>query len=341
MKAKIKFLLRMGIAALKYRIFRKRAPVNLMLSVTDRCNSRCKYCSIPLRARPELTKEQIFHLIDEFVGLGGSRIALWGGEPLVRDDIGEIIDYCKGKGLFTSLDTNGYLVPQKINQIRNLDVLVISFDGEEEVHDTNKEKGSYQKVIKALKAACGKMPVWTITVLTKHNLHSVDFILDKAKQSGFYTTWQVLHHQSLGSEDSRLMLPIREEYRKTIKLLMQRKKEGNPIVNSGEYFKYLYDWPDFTKPCLKEKRSKLSCYAAQLYCNIDTDGRLYPCSVLVDLVPAKNVFEAGFKEAFDYVKNIPCQSCNAGCYVEYNYIYSLDPGVILNWLKYIKTTVFC
>jgi len=333
---KMKFLSRVGLATLKFHILKKRIPTNLMFSVTDKCNSQCKYCSLPLHAKPELTTSQIFRLIDEFVDLGGSKIGLWGGEPLVREDIGDIIDYCKNKGLLTSLDTNGYLVPQKINQIRNLDLLVISFDGEEVIHDMNREKGSYQKVMKAFEAACGKVPVWTITVLTKYNLNSVDFILNKAKEFGFYTIWQALHHQSLGSDESRHVLPTQEEYKKVIKLLMERKSEGNPIANSREYFKYIYDWPDFNRLYLKEKRHNLSCYAAQLYCNIDTDGKLYPCCVLVDLMPAKSAVEVGLKQAFDYVKNIPCQSCRVVCHVESNYIYSLHPWVIMNWLRYVS-----
>jgi MoaA/NifB/PqqE/SkfB family radical SAM enzyme len=331
----MKFVPMMGIASLKYHVLKKRTPTNLMLSITDRCNSRCRYCSIPSRAKPELTTAQIYRLIDEFVSLGGTRIALWGGEPLIREDIAQIITYCKTNGLLTSLDTNGYLVPQKINEIRGLDVLVISFDGEENVHDMNKEKGSYQKVMRAFEVACGKIPVWTITVLTKNNLDSVDFILEKAKEFGFYTTWQVLHHQTLGSEESRKMLPTREEYRKAIKLLMKRKYEGSPIVNSLEYFQYIYDWPDFKKSYLKEKRHNLSCYAGKLYCNIDTDGNLYPCSVLVGVTPTKNTIKVGFKEAFDYVADVPCQSCSAGCFIEYNYIYSLHCGVIINWYKYL------
>ena len=332
----MKFIPKMELNTLKYHIFKKRIPANLMLSVTDKCNGKCKYCAIPSRNKQELKKEQIFHLIDEFVNLGGSRIALWGGEPLIRKDIGEIINYCKSMSLLTSLDTNGYLVPKKMDEIKNLDVLVISFDGEEKSHDMNRQKGSYKKVIKAFETACGKMPVWTITVLTRHNLDSIDFILDKAKEYGFYTTWQVLHHQTLGSKESRNMLPEPEEYKKAIRLLMVRKKKGAPIVNSMQYFQYMLDWPDFKISYLKEKRKKLSCYAGQLYCNIDTDGKLYPCSLLIGLVPAKNAVEVGIKKAFDYIKDVPCQSCTAGCFVEYNYIYSLNPWVIANWYKYIK-----
>ena len=326
----------MGIATLKYHLSGKTTPTNAMFSVTDRCNARCKYCSVPLRAKPELSTTEIFRLLDEFVELGGSRIALWGGEPLVREDIGEIIDYCRRKKLLTSLDTNGYLVPKKMDEISNLDVLVISFDGEQEVHDANREEGSYEKAIKAFEATRGRMNVWTITVLSKNNLDSIDYVLEKAGQYSFSTTWQLLHHQTLGSEESREMFPPADEYRKAIELLMERKRGGAPIVNSMEYFKYIHDWPDYRKSYLKGKRKNLSCYAARLYCNIDTDGKVYPCSVLVGLVPAKNALETGLKEAFDYVQDIPCQSCTAGCYVEYNYLYSLHPRVIMNWFGYVS-----
>lgn len=332
----MKYLFKMGAATLRYHLLGKRTPTNLMFSVTDRCNARCRYCGIPARAKRDLPTRDVLRLIDEFIELGGSRIALWGGEPLVREDIVEIIDYCKSRKLLTSLDTNGYLVPKLIDRISVLDVLVISLDGEKEVHDANREEGSFDKVIKAFEAACDRMNVWTITVLTKNNLGSIDFILEQARKYGFSTTWQLLHHQTLGSEESGDMYPSSEEYRRAIELLMKRKKEGAPIVNSMRYFKYIHDWPDYRKSYMKNRWKGLSCYAAGLYFNIDTDGKVYPCSVLVGLVPALNAVEVGLKKAFDYVKDIPCQSCTAGCFVEYNHIYSLNPMVIANWFKYVS-----
>jgi len=326
-------VLRLGLSVLKHRLFKVRTPTNLMLAVTDRCNARCKYCGIPERARRDMTTEQILSLITEFRSLGGSRIALWGGEPLVRDDIGIIIRHCRKLRLITSLDTNGHLVPQKIGDLSGLDVLVISFDGEEKVHDANREPGSFAKVMKAFDAACPVMPVWTITVLTKNNLGSIDFILQEAEERGFQTTWQVLHHQTLGSSTARDMMPSREEYREALELLMARKKEGSPIVNSLRYFRYIHDWPDFRQAYIKPKHKGLGCSAGQLYCNIDTDGKLYPCSVMVGLMDAKNALTDGFKAAFDHSAAIPCQSCSAGCYIEYNYLYSLDLAVIFNWFR--------
>lgn len=56
----------------------------------------------------------------------------------------------------------------------------------------------------------------------------------------------------------------------------------------------------------------------------------------MDSMPAKNIVEVGLKEAFDYVKDISCQSCSSSCNVEYNYIYSLHPGAIMNWFRYLS-----
>ncbi|HEY5998004.1 MAG TPA: radical SAM protein [bacterium] len=272
-------------------------------------------------------------MITEFRRLGGARIALWGGEPLIRDDIGAIIRHCRTLRLITSLDTNGALVPQKIGDLAGLDVLVVSFDGEERVHDANREPGSFAKVMDAFAAACPVLPVWTITVLTKNNLGSIDFILRTARERGFSTTWQVLHHQALGSAEAPDLMPSAQEYRDAIELLMARKREGAPVLNSLRYFRYLHDWPDFRQAYLKPTHHGLGCSAGQLYCNVDADGRLYPCSVMVGLMDAKNVLTDGFKAAFDHSAVIPCQSCSAGCYIEYNYLYSLDIAVVLNWLR--------
>jgi hypothetical protein len=69
-----------------------------------------------------------------------------------------------------------------------------------------------------------------------------------------------------------------------------------------------------------------------MYCNIDADGRVYGCSLLVGNTPAKNALEVGFQAAFDAIPPVPCHGCTAACYTEYNYIYDLDVACIREWL---------
>lgn len=333
---RLKNIIRMGIGVAKGRLLNKRIPLNVMLSVTNRCLSHCAYCNIPARKQSELSTRQIFDLIDELIESGTQRLGLWGGEPLIREDIGQIIDYAKSKGLFVTMDSNGYLVPERIDDLKNLDHLVLAFDGKEQDHDKNRQTGSFKKVIKAIEIATKKLPVWTITVLTKNNLNSIDFILEKAKQFGFLTTFQLIHHNDRLGRNAESLIPSQEQYKNAIKKLISEKKKGAPIASSIHYLKYILDWPDYRYPTASYKLNGLSCWAGKLYCNIDTNGSVYPCSLLVEKMKALNYLDVGFKKAFDYIEDIPCKSCIASCFTEYNYLYSLELQTIIEWIKSIK-----
>lgn len=327
-----------GVGALKGNLLGKRIPLNVMLSVTNRCPSRCSYCDIPRRGETELSIDEIYGLIDELCELGCQRLGLWGGEPLMRDDIGDIVDYAKGKGLFVTLDSNGYLLPKKIEDIKNLDHLVLALDGDEQTHDLNRERGSFKKVSAAIKAVKGKIPFWTITVLTKNNLGSIGFILDKAKREGFLTTFQVLHHNESLSRNHDDLLPADEEYKKAVKTLISEKKKGAPIASSGRYLNYLLRWPDYKKTTYANEIGHLRCWAGRLYCNVDTDGSVYPCSLLIGKEDAPNFLETGFKAAFRSLGPHQCRACLASCFTEYNYLYSLDLTTIAEWHRAIRKT---
>lgn len=332
-----KNLLYMGNSTLMANLVNKKTPLNVMISVTNRCPSRCKYCGIPLRKQKELTTEQMFSLLDQLSDLGTQRIGLWGGEPLVRSDIGKIIDYAKNKGMFVTLDSNGYLIPQKIDQLKNLDVLILSIDGRKEVHDKNREKGSHKKVIKALEIATKKMPVWTVTVLTKHNLNEIDYILDLAEKMNFYTTFQILHHSPSIAGDTKPLLPSSEEYKDAIKKLIEAKRNGAPIVSTVKYLKQLLKWQDYEKSYrIEEQRGDIPCWAGKLFCNVDTDGKVYPCACLIGQTKALNFLDVGFKKAFDNISSVKCSACTASCLIEFNLMFSLHFDVIYNWMKYIR-----
>jgi len=284
-----------------------------------------------------MTTDELISLFDQLKKLGTQRIALWGGEPLLRNDIGYLIDYAKTKcNFFVSLDTNGYLVKEKLEEIKNLDVLVMSLDGPKEIHDKNREPGSYDKVMGAVESTTGWMRVFTITVLTKENIDSIDFILEKARKHGFAASFQLLHHtKTLASEEDYSLLPENAAYRKAIRHLIERKRQGYPILSTIPYLEYILNWSDYRQPTSTGENG-LKCWASQLYCNVDTDGKVYPCSGLVGLAPAKNFLEVGFKEAFAFSSKGNCRSCIASCFNEYNFMHALNLQVIWNWLQYTR-----
>jgi len=165
--------MKMGMKAL-LGIMGKRTPVNVMVSITDRCPSRCSYCQIPAQNRPDLTTAQWKDLLTQMQRAGTLRIGVWGGEPLMRHDAVELCAFARELGIYVSLDSNGYLLPARVEILNHIDHLVLAFDGPEKAHDANRESGSYRKLMKAIELASGNIRLWTITVLTRLHDHLSD-----------------------------------------------------------------------------------------------------------------------------------------------------------------------
>src|SRR6266536_15168 len=94
-----------------------RRPLrNLRISVTDRCNLRCRYCMPEaeytwLPKRDLLTFEEISTLVDVFMDLGVDKVRLTGGEPLLRRDLPALVSMLSAKPLRDlALTTNGVLL---------------------------------------------------------------------------------------------------------------------------------------------------------------------------------------------------------------------------------------
>jgi cyclic pyranopterin phosphate synthase len=102
---------------------------DLRVSVTDRCNFRCVYCMPKevfgrdyrfLDRRELLSFEEIERLARAFAAHGVEKIRITGGEPLVRRDLERLIEQLAAiDGLDLTLTTNGSLLPQKAQALRD------------------------------------------------------------------------------------------------------------------------------------------------------------------------------------------------------------------------------
>ena len=328
-------LVRFASASAAYKLFGRRRPLNLMLGLTDRCTGSCSYCSIPERRSEEMSLPEILTLLVQAADLGCRRLGLWGGEPLCRNDLGEIIRHAKDLGLFVTVDTNGHLIPERDWDLKPVDHLNISLDGNREAHDSTRGEGSFDRTMRGIEHSVGRYRFWTITVLTKKNLDQVDWILDLARRLDFLTTFQVLHHNdSLGCNEG--LYPDDHDLRETVALLAARKKEGAPIGSSEKFLQHLGSWPDYTKNRLKQFDGAPPCLAGDLYCNVDVDGSLYPCSLVIDEGEAPNVRRQDLASAFNALDRNGCNACSATCFTEYNLMLGLDWQTGWNWVKALR-----
>ncbi|MCG2725749.1 MAG: radical SAM protein, partial [Elusimicrobia bacterium] len=100
------------------KFFNKRIPIAVRMEITNRCPNKCSYCNVWNTKVEEPSKEKIFSIIKQLKKLGTKKISFSGGEPLLRDDIGEIIDYCKGLGISPEMNSCGVLIEKRISQIK-------------------------------------------------------------------------------------------------------------------------------------------------------------------------------------------------------------------------------
>jgi cyclic pyranopterin phosphate synthase len=105
----------------------------LRVSLTDKCNLRCRYCIPPtgvemLDHDEVLRNEEFIHFLDIFVGLGVRKIRFTGGEPLVRKGFLEIIEKTRERFpvLELCLTTNGTLLEGSLERLRALEVRKIN-----------------------------------------------------------------------------------------------------------------------------------------------------------------------------------------------------------------------
>ncbi len=137
------------------------SPEAIQISLTYRCNLRCRMCSIAglLPEAEELSTAKILHVIDEAKKYKIKEILFTGGEPFLREDIFEICKYVYNKGLQSIITTNGVMIDESLaKDVINSRISHIHFslDGLEETNDFFRGEGVFRKVINAINILTNK-----------------------------------------------------------------------------------------------------------------------------------------------------------------------------------------
>ncbi len=318
--------LRIALLLLYCRLFRKRIPLFLSWEIGYKCNLHCKYCDIPLVRAKELTTEQVFRIIDDFVEMGTCVVIFTGGEPLLRRDIGKIVDYCKEKGLYLSINSNGLLVKEKINDIKNIDLLQLSFDGPPQIHDFHRGKGSYEKVMEAIRIAKENgIKVTLSTTLSNHtSLSNIDYLLDIAKKYNVKLRFQLVVKKPLASKNVGDLCIPKEKRKEIFNYILKKRRETGLIENTRAGLVYFRDYSG---------GQSINCGAFRINCLIAPNGDIYPCTYLETKIKPYNCEKIGFKEAFRRSKPITCTSCLCNKTLDASKLFSLDFTALIDIIK--------
>jgi len=153
----------------------------IVWNVTTRCNQKCKFCFGPeCGSIKNISTRDAKKKIEEFREQGVEKLVFTGGEPLLRNDILELIKYAKQKKIYTILHTNGLLLTvELIDKFEPyLDQINLPLDGyNEETNDKLRSKGHFIKVMNLMQLLKNiGIKIIISTVVTSENIDGIDKI---------------------------------------------------------------------------------------------------------------------------------------------------------------------
>ncbi|MEV0687219.1 mycofactocin radical SAM maturase [Nocardia sp. NPDC050378] len=267
------------------------APICLTWELTYACNLSCVHClsSSGRRDPNELSTEQCKALIDEFERMQIFYVNIGGGEPTVRPDFWELVDYATAHHVGVKFSTNGVRINQQVAARLAASDYVdvqISLDGATaEVNDAVRGPGSYDTAIRALSnlADAGFRDAKLSVVATRHNIAQLDEFKAIADRYGATLRLTRLRPSGRGADVWDELHPLPEQQRELYDWLV-RNGEG---VLTGDSFFHLSAFGS-ALPGLN------MCGAGRVVCLVDPVGDVYACPFAIhDRFKAGNILTDG------------------------------------------------
>lgn len=263
-------------------MYENQSPHFIDWPITGKCNLSCRHC----RGMPkgELSTERAKTVIAEIAELRPGWVIIEGGEPLLRDDLFELLGLMQQRQLEVHLITNGMLLnPEILAHLKQLSVKVmISIDGATpETFEAIRNGASFRRVVQSAQYCVkeGLLEAINFTIM-KTNYTEIPGILELARSIGVS---QVTFIGLKPCEQYTQQLLTPQEYEEAIKLVCQATQE-----TGVEFF---FDEPFFWATVRKQGLlapvpavstgillpSTTACIFGE-YLFIEPDGQVKPCS---------------------------------------------------------------
>jgi mycofactocin radical SAM maturase len=267
------------------------APICLTWELTYACNLACVHClsSSGRRDPRELTTDEAKAVLDELHRLQVFYINIGGGEPMIRRDFFELVEYAVGNGIGVKFSTNGtFLDAVAARRLAAMDYLdvQISIDGiDAATNDAVRGTGSYATARRAMDnlREAGFGPFKISIVVTRHNVDQLDAFKALADSYGAQLRVTRLRPSGRGVDSWPELHPTAEQQREIYRWLLTHGAD----VLTGDSFFHLN--------ALGEPLPGLNmCGAGRVVCLIDPVGDVYACPFVIhDQFKAGSVRDPG------------------------------------------------
>ncbi|CAB4816987.1 unannotated protein [freshwater metagenome] len=267
------------------------APICLTWELTYACNLQCIHClsSSGQRDSRELSTAEAKRVLDELRDLQVFYINIGGGEPMIRRDFFEIVEYSIANQIGVKFSTNGAFIDRpKAQQLASMDYLDIqlSIDGvDAATNDAVRGEGSYAMARRAMDnlAEAGFGPFKISVVVTRHNVDQLDGFKAIADSYGAQLRVTRLRPSGRGADSWHDLHPTNAQQMQIYQWLLANGEN----VLTGDSFFHLN--------ALGAPLPGLNmCGAGRVVCLIDPIGDVYACPFVIhDQFKAGSVRDEG------------------------------------------------
>ena len=271
-----------------------------------------------------MSTPEILQMLDEAHSFGIGVYNVWTVEPLLREDLPDILRHAKDLGLTTSLITNGLLLRQRAGELAHLDLLSVSVDG---IKSYKELRGiDLENILLGIRSAqLAGHEILMNCVISGKNVGELEDLVHLAESLGCGISFEPMH-ESFGIDKNVWgSLGIRDipAYERALERLIELKRSGAPIINSLTYLKMIRDL-----------EPRFNCHAGDIILHVAADGTIENCRVHQEaLGNVSEGLEAVWQSSQERREEtvLSCQKCLFFGYVENSLLYEFVPEVMRHY----------
>ena len=272
-------------------------PVNITVSVSYRCNSRCKTCNVWLLPNDDLTADE-WDRVFESLGTAPYWFTFSGGEPTLRADLPEMVEsaYRHCRPGIINIPTNGILdrvIPPRIERILQLapksEVIInLSLDGVGTEHDDirgvrnnwGRAMSTYRQ-LQDLKTSYKNLTLGVHTVISNYNVDSFaglcEYVQNELKPDSYIT--EIAEERVEIDTVGLGITPTAEAYSVAVDELLKSLRDARPSGVAAVTQAFRRQYYEIVKRTLREQRQVIPCMAGVASAQIAPNGDVWTCCI--------------------------------------------------------------
>jgi MoaA/NifB/PqqE/SkfB family radical SAM enzyme len=304
-------------------------PHHAQWLITRKCNYHCRGCNVwEEQDQRELSANEIKRGLDILRKMGIVEIVFSGGDPLLRDDAAEIIEYAS-RFFVTTVYDNGSMAAEKLEALRKVDFAAISFDSLDpaKMDYIKGVKGSFEKAMHSVKTLQKEgINVAVTPTISQLNLGEIVDITNYFTKMGI-PVWYCLYSYDLAADTNQLfrigkamdefVIKDKQAMVNLCDSLLEMKKKNKRILMTTKLLKAM-------RSLYAEDKRTWSCRALEDFFIIDHLGRIGGChghNFAGSVFDLPKIWDS---QEFDVLRKSyrQCEQCTYLCYI----FYSLHSG---------------